>query len=202
MRLSRVLQRKILPSLIMCTLFAGGLAASASAAATKLVLETPNLGKLKGDELIYRTDYTFVPAGHESIDCVGEETFGELTTNESAKDLASWEPASACGGTLRGNGTVEMTGKKKASLFAPKGKKLGVFDSAEECLFEASKLKGSVENLEPVEVHVTGTLKLNKKVLHGAGCPSKATFGIRLSLLAAEPPFREFEEPVKGKLLA
>lgn len=175
---------------------AGATAASAFGAAT-LKLETPNLGNLKGAELIGKGGAAVIIG--ETEQACGDEAFGEVTTNEKAKDYASFEFSCA---VVAGSGKLEMSAKSTASLSAPSGKKFSFLYKApgEECTYQTSKLKGTLTELTPVDIYISAMGARDTKV-SSLTCPKKAYVEMTYELWAAEPPFRQFEEPITGKIL-
>ena len=173
------------------------LCGAAGASAAVLDLETPNLGNVQGNELIAKGQVEIFHGGGFAGGCFSSETFGEYTTTGAAKDFASWEPACE---VMTGTGTLELTAKSKATVSAPKGAMFSfAVPRGEECAWRASKLKGTVTSLDPVEIHVTATAH---RFPHSAPtCAKTATVEAEYVLWAAEPPFRLFEEEVTGAVV-
>lgn len=194
------IHRRITVALGLALAIAGTCAASAFGAAT-LRLETRELGNLKGAEFIGKGVFG-AEAGTTTFECTSFETAGEVTTNEAAKDLATAEVVSSCG-ILSGISKMEMTGKGKASISAAKGKKLAfklVVSPTEECVWQATSLKGLIVELDPLEIFVKGKITRDTK-LSSPECAKTGGVELALVMYAAEPPFRLYEEPVVGKIL-
>jgi hypothetical protein len=170
-------------------------ATAGASAAARLDLETTKLGNVLADEMIAHGQVEiFHPAFAGG--CFTSRAFGEYLVTSAPKDSATWEPECE---VMLGEGTLELTSKLKAKLTAVKGT---VFSFAvprdEECAWEASKLKGTVTDLNPVKVHLKATAK--RFPGENPSCAKTATVEAEYTLWAEERP-SIVEEEVKGTIV-
>jgi len=185
-------RRRICLSIGLASALALCATAGASAMA-KLDLETAKLGNVFADDMIAKGQ---VEIFHPSFagGCFTSEAFGEYLVANAPKDSATWEPECE---VMLGEGTLELTAKSKAKLTAKKGTKFSfAVPRGEECAWQASKLKGTVTNLNPVTVHLAATAH---RFNSSPACAKKATVEADYVLWASEPP--KVEEEVKGTIV-